>query len=135
MKNFILALLLAGSSTAFAGNYSFECSNADGSIRITDQGQSVQFGERKDSLYLNLKGLELWMQLDRKDALVEVTAIGKRHVLERYKSRTCRGIHHIVFAQEMSFRGIKPASGIAIDSVQMVCEEVAVSAPDREECD
>jgi hypothetical protein len=131
MLKFILFTgLLCASSFALARSYQFDCSNAEGSIRIHSSGQKLEILGAQYIPYHNLKGLELWMNNDRDQANVEVLEEGNRTILDFY-TNDCRNIRDITFAQMLRMRNINGSTSLPEDVLEnFVCRELATSDSD-----
>ncbi len=130
MRKLFLAFSFLTATSAFAGGYSFDCSNKDASITISDQGNTVKVFGKTYSSVIKLRGLEIWEPLD--DAEVEVLSAGKRTVLKSFKDNSCREITELTFAKRLRIRDRKSKQEIATD--YFICENSSATTTGGRDC-
>lgn len=128
--NIILSIALI-SSTAFAGGYSLDCSNKNGSIVISGRGDSVKIYDKNFTSSVNLKGLEIWSPLES-FAQTEVVAAGKRIILHSETNSSCRETGTLNFTQSLVIRDMKTKKTIAMD--HFICENTYATTTGGGDC-
>ncbi len=117
LTTFILATLI--SSTSYAGNSRFECSNQDGSIFIFDGGENVNVHGTNYASDVELKDINsLGAGFGRGD--VEIVKGGKRTLLYKEVNNSCGKSGKLNFSQKLIIRDKDSRKAIATDV--FVCE-------------
>lgn len=125
MKKTIISLtFVLTSQAAFSGGYSFDCSNQDGSILISNKGQTVKMDDKDYSSTVGLKGLEIWDDKDDTAELI-IKSKGKRVIFYEVKTNKCRDITQLNFAQEFILVNTKTKKIIAND--YFICENASAT--------
>ncbi|MCM2321748.1 MAG: hypothetical protein NDJ90_00630 [Oligoflexia bacterium] len=124
------AILLI-SSAALAGSYSFDCSNAAGTIRIKAGGRVASVHGKEYSSLIRLADLELWDSAGD-SAQVEVISAGERKVLHLFTENSCREITQLSFVQELTIRDRKDRKTLATDF--MICDNSSATTTGGRDC-
>ena len=120
MKHMItLILTILISFNVNAGNSRFECSNQDGSILISDNGETVTIHGASYTSDVELSDINvLGAGFGRGD--VEIIRGGKRSILHKEVNNTCGRSGQVRFSQKLMIKDKESSETLAKDS--FVCE-------------
>lgn len=135
MKKFFATICLLTVSltpTAFAGSYSLSCSNADGSVQISERGDMARVYGTTYSSRVELAGLEIWNPIEKNEAQVEIISTGKRTVINESFDNTCRETMQRTFTESIKIHDMKTKKDII--EVQVLCENSSVTTAGGADC-
>lgn len=118
---FICVFGIVISTSAFAGDLQFDCSNADGSVKIQNQGASVSvYGALFNKVKMTfVDDLELTL-MDDSGSGIEVVGNGSRIILDATMDKSCREITTVQFVQPVIVKDSRNKINISSDE-NLIC--------------